>query len=205
MILNLPDEIKSIISSFKKNDYEIYVVGGAVRDLLMGKIVYDWDFTTNATPVQILKVYPDGFYDNKFGTVGLSVEGFDEPFEITTYRTEYGYSDNRRPDVISWGETLEEDLKRRDFTINAFAYDGDNLIDLYDGQNDLKNKVLKAVGDPNERFGEDALRMMRAVRIAGELKFQIEKGTFEAIQSSSTLINKIAKERIKDELFKILK
>ncbi len=205
MILNLPDEVKSIISSFKKNKYEIYVVGGAVRDLLMGKIVYDWDFTTNATPEQILKVYPDGFYDNKFGTVGLSVEGFDEPFEITTYRTEYGYSDNRRPDVISWGETLEEDLKRRDFTINAFAYDGDKLIDLYDGQNDLKNKVLKAVGDPNERFGEDALRMMRAVRIAGELKFQIEKGTFEAIQSSSTLINKIAKERIKDELFKILK
>jgi tRNA nucleotidyltransferase (CCA-adding enzyme) len=205
MILSLPDQVKGVISDFKNNKYEIYVVGGAVRDLLMGKIVYDWDFTTNATPEQILEIYPDGFYDNKFGTVGLSVDGFDEPFEITTYRTEHGYSDNRRPDVIAWGKTLEEDLKRRDFTINAFAHDGENLIDLYNGQKDLNNKTLKAVGDPNERFCEDALRMMRAVRIAGELKFQIEKETFEAIQSNSTLINKIAKERIKDELFKILK
>ncbi|MFZ3301869.1 MAG: CCA tRNA nucleotidyltransferase [Microgenomates group bacterium] len=204
MIFNLPDEVKKILSDFKKNKYEIYVVGGAVRDLLMGKIVYDWDFTTNATPEQILEIYPDGFCDNKFGTVGLSVEGFEEPFEITTYRTEHGYSDNRRPDSVSWGKSLEEDLKRRDFTINAFAYDGEKLIDLYEGQKDLKNKILRAVGDPNERFNEDALRMMRAVRIAGELKFQIEKTTFEAIQTNATLINKIAKERIKDELFKIL-
>ncbi len=205
MILNLPDEVKKVLSDFKKNNYEIYVVGGAVRDLLMSKIVYDWDFTTNATPEQILEIYPDGFYDNKFGTVGLSIESFDEPFEITTFRTESEYNDNRRPDKVSWGKSLEEDLKRRDFTINAFAYDGENLIDLYDGQKDLDSKTLRAVGDPNERFGEDALRMMRAVRIAGELKFQIEKETFEAIQTNSTLINRIAKERIKDELFKILK
>ena len=205
MILNLPDEVRKVLSDFKENNYEIYVVGGAVRDLLMSKIVYDWDFTTNATPEQILEIYPDGFYDNKFGTVGLSIESFDEPFEITTFRTESEYNDNRRPDKVSWGKSLEEDLKRRDFTINAFAYDGENLIDLYDGQKDLDNKTLRAVGDPNERFGEDALRMMRAVRIAGELKFQIEKETFEAIQTNSTLINRIAKERIKDELFKILK
>ncbi len=201
----LPDEVKKVLSDFKKDNFEIYIVGGAVRDLLMGKNVYDWDFTTNATPEDILKIYPDGFYDNAFGTVGLTVEGFDEPFEITTYRTEFGYSDNRRPDKVSWGKTLEEDLKRRDFTINAFAYDGEKLIDLYNGQKDLNNKVLKAVGDASERFNEDALRMMRAVRIAGELKFQIEKNTFEAIQSNATLINRIAKERIKDELFKILK
>lgn len=205
MNLKLPDEVKNILTSFKKGGFEIYVVGGAVRDLLMGKIVYDWDFTTNATPEQILEIYPDGFYGNKFGTVGISIEGFDEPFEITTYRTEHGYSDNRRPDSVSWGKSLEEDLKRRDFTINAFAYDGEKVIDLYEGQKDLNSKTLRAVGDPNERFGEDALRMMRAVRIAGELKFQIEKNTFEAIQSNATLINKIAKERIKDELFKILK
>ena len=201
----LPNEVKKVLSDFKKNNFEIYIVGGAVRDLLMGKNVYDWDFTTNATPEEIIKIYPDGFYDNAFGTVGLTVEGFDEPFEITTYRTEFGYSDNRRPDKVSWGKSLEEDLKRRDFTINAFAYDGEKLIDLYDGQKDLNNKVLKAVGDASERFNEDALRMMRAVRIAGELKFQIEKNTFEAIQSNATLINRIAKERIKDELFKILK
>ncbi len=205
MQFNLPDEVKKVLSDFKNKKFEIYVVGGAVRDLLMGKIVYDWDFTTNATPEQILEIYPEGFCDNKFGTVGISIEGFNEPFEITTYRTEHGYSDNRRPDSVSWGKSLEEDLKRRDFTINAFAYDGEKLIDLYDGQKDLNSKTLRAVGDPNERFGEDALRMMRAVRIAGELKFQIEKNTFEAIQSNATLINKIAKERIKDELFKVLK
>ncbi len=201
----IPEEVQEILTKFQKNEYEIYIVGGAVRDLLMGKIVYDWDFTTNATPEQILEIYPDGFYDNIFGTVGLTTEGFDYPFQITTYRTEYGYSDNRRPDKIGWGKTLEEDLERRDFTINAFAYDGENLIDLYDGQNDLNKKTLRAVGDPCERFNEDALRMMRAVRIAGELKFEIEKNTFEAITQNAKLINKIAKERIKDELFKILK
>ncbi len=205
MKLNLPDEVKKILSDFKGKNFEIYVVGGAVRDLLMGKIVYDWDFTTNATPEEILKIFPDAFYDNKFGTVGLSVDGIDEPFEITTFRTEFGYSDGRRPDNITWGKSLEEDLKRRDFTINSFAYDGNELIDLYDGQKDLDKKILRAVGDANERFNEDALRMMRAVRIAGELKFEIERNTFLAIQQNAKLINKMAKERIKDELFKILK
>ncbi len=138
----LPNEVEVILAKFKKHDFEIYIVGGAVRDLLMGKIVYDWDFTTNATPEEILKVYPDGFYDNVFGTVGLKIEGFNEPFEITTYRTEYGYSDNRRPDKVAWGKTLEEDLERRDFTINALAHDGKKIIDLYDGQKDLKDKVV---------------------------------------------------------------
>lgn len=205
MVFKLPVEVQDVLNKFKEHNFEIYVVGGAVRDLLMGKIVYDWDFTTNATPDQILELYPDGFYDNVFGTVGLTIEGFDYPFQITTYRTEYGYSDNRRPDKILWGKTLEEDLQRRDFTINAMAFDGIKIVDFYDGQKDLDKKILKAVGDPSERFNEDALRMMRAVRIAGELKFQIEKDTFEAIQENATLINKIAKERVKDELFKILK
>jgi len=206
---DLPEEVKQIMAKFAKANFEIYIVGGAVRDLLMGKIVYDWDFTTNATPEEILKLYPDAFYDNAYGTVGLAQSDSDDdnarPFEITTYRTEYGYSDNRRPDKISWGKTLREDLERRDFTINAFAYDGEKLIDLYDGQKDLDKKILRAVGDPSARFNEDALRMMRAVRIAGELKFEIEKQTFLAIQQNSKLINNIAKERIKDELFKILK
>lgn len=205
MVFKLPVEVQDVLNKFKDNNFEIYVVGGAVRDLLMGKIVYDWDFTTNATPEEILKLYPDGFYDNAFGTVGLTIEGFDYPFQITTYRTEGDYTDNRRPDKISWGKTLKEDLERRDFTINSMAFDGTKIIDFYDGQKDLDKKILKAVGDPNERFNEDALRMMRAVRIAGELKFQIEKNTFEAIQQNANLINKIAKERIKDELFKILK
>lgn len=205
MNFNLPKEVKDILTNFQKNGFVIYVVGGAVRDILMGKIVYDWDFTTNATPEEILKIYPDGFYDNVFGTVGVKFDNFDKPFEITTFRTEHGYSDNRRPDKVSWGKTLEEDLKRRDFTINAMAFDGKKIIDLYKGQEDLKNKLIRAVGDPNERFNEDALRMMRAVRIGGEINFKIEDKTLEAIKINSTLINKIAKERVKDELFKILK
>lgn len=202
---NLPEEVKKLMTKFSKLNFEIYVVGGAVRDLLMGKIVYDWDFTTNATPEEILKIIEGGLYNNLYGTVFTTVDGYEKPFEITTFRKEEGYSDSRHPDKLEWGKTLEEDLKRRDFTINAFAYDGENLIDLYDGQKDLDKKVLKAVGDPNERFNEDALRMMRAVRIAGELKFEIEKNTFEAIVQNAKLINNIAKERIKDELFKILK
>lgn len=208
MEFNLPIEVKKIIAKFKKANFEIYVVGGAVRDLLMGKIVSDWDFTTNAKPSEILKLYPDGFYDNAYGTVGLTIEEYDKPFEITTFRTEHGYSDNRRPDVVSWGKSLEEDLRRRDFTINALALQvvlDTELIDLYQGQKDLDDKTVRAVGDPSERFNEDALRMIRAVRIAGELNFKIEEKTFEAIKANSTLINKIAKERIKDELFKILK
>lgn len=206
MNFNLPEAVNEVLKNFTKFGFEIYVVGGAVRDLLMGKIVYDWDFTTNATPDEILKIYKDGFYDNIFGTVGLSVDNFDKPFEITTYRKEYGYSDNRRPDKVSWGKTLEEDLKRRDFTVNAMAIDKDlKIIDIYDGQKDIKNKLIRAVGDPNERFSEDALRMMRAVRIAGELNFEIEEKTFEAIKLNANLINKIAKERVKQELFKILK
>jgi tRNA nucleotidyltransferase/poly(A) polymerase len=204
MNINLPDPVKDIFNKFSKS-YEIYIVGGAVRDILMGKIVNDWDFTTNAKPEEILKVIPDGFYDNTFGTVGLSIEEYDKPFEITTYRTEEGYSDARHPDKISWGKTLEEDLSRRDFTINSMAIDKDlKVIDLYEGQKDIDAKLVRAVGDPDARFSEDALRMMRAVRIASELGFTIEEKTFEAIKKNAPLINKIAKERVKDELFKLI-
>lgn len=201
----LPAEVKKIMATFTKKGYEIYIVGGAVRDILMGKSVYDWDFTTNATPEEIVKVIPDGFYDNVFGTVGLKVEGFDRPFEITTYRTESGYSDKRRPDKVSWGKTLSEDLSRRDFTINALALDSNlKLIDEFDGKGDLEKKNIKTVGSPTDRFSEDALRMMRAVRIASELGFTIEDKTFEAIKKNSPLVGKIAKERVRDELLKLL-
>ncbi|KKU09067.1 MAG: tRNA adenylyl-/cytidylyl-transferase [Candidatus Woesebacteria bacterium GW2011_GWB1_45_5] len=205
MNINLPKSVSDILRKFKKAGYEIYIVGGAVRDILMGKIVHDWDFTTNATPEEILKIIPDGFYDNTFGTVGVSVDEFDRPFEITTYRREFGYSDARRPDRVEWGKTLEGDLSRRDFTINALALSGAlEVIDHYKGQEDIKNKLVRAVGDSNERFSEDALRMMRAVRIGAELGFKIEEKTFEAIKKNAPLINKIAKERVKDELFKLL-
>ena len=210
MDFNLPVEVQSILKQVQEKNFEIYIVGGAVRDLLMGKFVRDWDFTTNATPVQILEIFPDGFYDNIFGTVGVKFDAFEKPFEITTFRTEHGYSDNRRPDKVSWGKSLEEDLSRRDFTINAMALGRQNndlgfkIYDFYKGVEDINNKIIKAVGDPNERFSEDALRMMRAVRIATELGFIIEDQTFEAIKKNAPLIQKIAKERIKDELFKLL-
>lgn len=203
--IDLPKEVKDLMHKFTSEKLEIYVVGGAVRDLLMGKITKDWDFTTNATPDKILSLIPEGFYDNIFGTVGLVVEGYDKPFEITTFRTERGYSDSRHPDEISWGNTLDEDLMRRDFTVNSMAIDAEGtLIDKFGGETDIREKTIKTVGNPEERFSEDALRMMRAVRIASELGFIIEEQTFEAVKKNSILIDKIAKERIKEELFKII-
>ena len=228
MKFNLPDEVISITKIFQDNGFEIYIVGGAVRDLLMGKIVYDWDLTTNATPEEMLEFLKkeDAYYTNDFGMVGVpSITEGERPYEITTYRTEHGYSDSRRPDNVAWGKSLEEDLTRRDFTINAMAFKIDEieklkneksnsylltlcdltLIDHFDGQKDLQKKLVRAVGDPNERFSEDALRMIRAVRIASELGFTIEENTLTAIQNNCSLINRIAKERVRDELFKIFK
>jgi tRNA nucleotidyltransferase/poly(A) polymerase len=205
MKISLPKPVQDILDKFDKAGYEIYIVGGAVRDILMDKTVHDWDFTTNATPEEILKVLPEGFYDNVFGTVGIQFDEFDRPFEITTFRTEEGYSDKRRPDKVSWGKTLKEDVSRRDFTINSLALDKNfKVIDFFAGQDDIKAKLIRAVGVADERFSEDALRMMRAVRIAAELGFTIEETTFEAIKKNAALIEKIAKERVKDELFKLL-
>lgn len=205
MDIQLPKPVKEVLEKFDKSKFEIYIVGGAVRDILMGEMVTDWDFTTNATPEEILKIYPDGFYDNAFGTVGIAFDEFEEPFEVTTFRTEEGYSDSRHPDKVSWGKSLDEDLSRRDFTINSMAIDVNlKLIDTYKGQVDIKEKLIRAVGDPQARFSEDALRMMRAVRITTQLGFTIEKNTFEAIQKNAPLINKIARERVKEELFKLI-
>jgi tRNA nucleotidyltransferase/poly(A) polymerase len=210
MEVQLPKSVQDILDKFDKAGYEIYIVGGAVRDVLMERGVNDWDFATNATPEEILKVIPEGFYDNQFGTVGFAVSDFKKPFEITTYRTEQGYTDARHPDKITWGKSLEEDLSRRDFTINAIAlqFPISNfqfpIIDPFGGEKDIEAKLIRAVGDPHTRFSEDALRMMRAVRIASELGFTIEKETFEAIKKNAPLINKIAKERVKEELFKLL-
>ncbi len=209
MKVNVPVEVNTIIEKVQKAGFEIYIVGGAVRDVILKKDVYDWDLTSNATPEELVKLFPEAFYDNAYGTVGIASES-GRPFEITTFRTEHGYSDSRRPDEISWGKTLAEDLKRRDFTINAMALKPQDkiyefeLIDLYEGQKDLEKKLIRAVGDPQERFQEDALRMMRAIRIAAELDFVIEPETLEAIQTNAALIHKIAKERVRDELLKTL-
>jgi tRNA nucleotidyltransferase (CCA-adding enzyme) len=210
MKVELPKSVKEILEKFEVTNYEIYIVGGAVRDILMGRTTNDWDFTTNATPEEILKVIPGGLYNNQFGTVFTdNPNNPGQPHEITTFRTESEYKDYRHPGKISWGKSLEDDLARRDFTINAMALKPQKgglyqVFDLYGGQSDLKKKLIRAVGNSDERFEEDALRMMRAIRIAAELGFSIEKKTFAAIKKNAPLINKIAKERVKDEFFKLL-
>lgn len=205
-MITLPEEVKQILQNFKRNNFQIFVVGGAVRDLILYGKTDNWDFTTNAAPDEILKLYPDGFYNNQFGTVGIPIEIDNKKtvFEITTFRKEGEYKDLRHPEKIEWAKTLEEDLGRRDFTINAMAYDGENIIDKYDGQKHLDQKLIVAVGDPVLRFSEDALRLMRAVRFATQLGFFIEDKTREAIQQNSQFIQQISWERIRDELFKII-
>ena len=208
MKFKIPEEVIKLINKFYENKAEIYIVGGACRNLILGKEISDWDFTTNLTSEEMAKIFPkNSFCNNVFGT--FSVVGKNKKiFEITTFRKERAYSDNRHPDEIEWGKTLKEDLERRDFTINAIAMeyrDGNiKIIDLFDGQEDLKKKIVRTVGDPDERFNEDALRLMRAIRIAGQLEFKIEDKTLESIKKNCGLINKVAGERIRDELFKIL-
>jgi len=210
MEYSLPKEAQQVFDKFTKAGFEIYLVGGAVRDLLLGKPLEDLDFTTNAKPEEILKLFPKGFYDNIFGTVGIPI-GKKVTYEITTYRSEKGYSDRRHPDKVFWGKNLREDLKRRDFTIDAIALGPGpkmgklQLVDLFAGLGDLKNKIVKCVGNPEERFQEDALRLIRAVRIATQLKFLIEENTFAAIKKNAHLIKEVSGERVREELFKILK
>ena len=203
----LPKKSQHIIDTLKQAGFEAYAVGGSVRDLLIGRSTKGWDFTTNATPEEILALFPDSFYDNQFGTVGIKIkekEDVVDIYEVTTYRSEGNYSDRRHPDTITWGKTIEEDLARRDFTINAIAWDGKTIIDPYDGQGDIKRKIIKAVGAPDKRFSEDALRMMRAVRLAAQLGFIIDEATLAGIKANAKLLTNISMERIRDELLRIL-
>lgn len=205
-MIQLPQYVLKFLEVFKKHNFLIYVVGGSVRDLLLGKTTKNWDFTTNAKPEEIMKLFPDGFYNNQFGTVGIPVDTPEERlvFEVTTFRKESNYTDNRHPETIEWAQTVEEDLARRDFTINALVYDGKEIIDPYDGQKHLKEKLIIAVGDPDRRFQEDALRLLRAVRLAAQLEFLIEEKTRVSIQKHAHLILNISAERIRDELLKIM-
>ena len=169
--MKLPEKVINVMKKFTDSGAEIYVVGGAVRDLMLGREIKDWDFATNLTPEEMKKLFPkNSFCENKFGTFSIVLKD-GEIFEVTTYRTERGYSDSRHPDEIKWGKTIEEDLQRRDFTINAMAIglnppalrapsldkEGKTsdyvLIDIFNGQKDLKNRLIRAVGDADERFG----------------------------------------------------
>ena len=214
----IPSPVLKLIKNFRDHNLEIYVVGGAVRNFFSGKETADWDFTTSAKPPEILKLYPqNSFYHNKYGTVTVvaSDQGKKLLLEITTFRKEFGYSDKRHPDKIIWGKTLTQDLSRREFTVSAIALKitsidlkkqtfKTEIVDPYNGQEDLKKKILKTVGDPDKRIAEDALRMMRAVRIAAQLGLTIEEKTFASVRKNKKQIKNIAWERIREELFKIL-
>jgi len=205
----IPLEVQEVANGLREAGFEAYLVGGCVRDLFLGRTAKDWDITTNATPEQIQEVFPDSFYANEFGTVSVKRETEDERLkiiEVTPYRTESDYSDKRRPDAVTFGQSLEEDLARRDFTINAIAYDDakGQIIDPYKGQKDIESKVLRTVGVPEERFEEDALRLMRAVRLVAELGFALDSETAAAIQKKAHNLSHVSKERIRDEFIRIL-
>lgn len=240
MKFTVPTEVATIAALVERAGYEIYIVGGSVRDLLASRPVHDWDFTTSARPEDIMALFPDAFfYENAFGTVSIVGEdlyrllGTDpetQPaekrqavYEITTFRSEGTYSDHRRPDQVQWGKSIQDDLQRRDFTINAMAVrlqteahqlpqefasaelalEG-SLVDPFDGRADLHRALIRAVGNPQERFQEDALRMLRAIRLAAQLQFALDPEVLVAIQTQAHLIEHVSWERIRDEFLKIL-
>lgn len=204
MILTIPQSVEKILAKLQAAGFEAFVVGGCVRDVLLGREPSDWDITTNARPEEIQKVFSKSLYLNDFGTVVVKSGDLEiGDVEITTYRSEAKYSDNRHPDEIKFETKLEKDLERRDFTINAMAYDKE-LVDLFKGQKDLDEKLIKAVGKADDRFQEDALRMLRAVRFAAQLNFKIAKNTWEAILKNKNLIKNVSQERIRDELVKMI-
>jgi len=207
MKTKIPQEIWEVYKIIEDSGYEIYFVGGGVRNLLMDIPVKDFDMTSSAKPEEIIKLFEKSYYNNDFGTVGIPLED-SSIVEVTTYRTEQGFSNKRHPDKISWGKSIEEDLSRRDFTMNAIAmkFDGDQeeFIDPYDGKADISKRIIRCVGNPKERFKEDALRLMRAIRFASQLNFDIDESTGREIKADATLIKKISGERVRDELLKIM-
>jgi len=207
---DIPPEVLEASFTLQSKGFESYIVGGCVRDLMLGRKPKDWDITTDATPEEIISLFPETFYENDFGTVGIVFENpSDETvkvIEATPYRIESEYSDKRRPDNVSFSKNIEDDLKRRDFTINAIAHDPHKgqTIDLFKGQEDLLSKVIRTVGSPSARFEEDGLRIMRAVRLFAELGFTIDEETEEVLLDKANLLEHISKERIRDEFTRII-
>ena len=199
-MFKIPEKIEYVIEKLNKNGFDAYIVGGCVRDILLLKTPHDYDITTSATPDEIMTVFdktiPTGI---KHGTVTVLIEG--EPIEVTTFRCDGDYLDARHPQNVKFVRNLKEDLSRRDFTVNAMAYNNESgLCDLFGGQEDLKAKILRAVGDPEKRFKEDALRILRLFRFASTLNFKIEEKTFNAAIKCAPLISKVSVERIMTEL-----
>lgn len=236
MRCDVPSEIREVIRALQHKGFRAYLVGGCVRDLLSGREPKDWDVATDAVPDEVRQIFPESVYENEFGTVRVKTKrkevgkerkesGTDSGVvEVTTFRKEGRYTDRRHPDKVVFAKTIEEDLARRDFTVNAMAMQVTederqgmkndatqpsatcrlSLVDPFGGQEDLKRSVIRTVGNPDERFKEDALRLMRAVRLAVELDFAIEPETRRAIASNAHLLEHIAKERVRDELGKII-
>ncbi len=234
----IPSYVTRITETLEKGGFEAYLVGGCVRDLVIGRIPKDWDVTTNATPEQIIELFPKTVYENNFGTVAVVFEDNREvsldtvssdfakatpdrhetvspirytldprPYivEVTPYRLESAYSDKRHPDAVQFAQTLADDLKRRDFTVNALAMDSKgHITDMFDGLKDIKDKVIRTVGEPVDRFNEDALRMLRAIRFSCQLNFAVSYETLDAILKNSSNIQLVSNERIRDEFIKIV-
>ena len=211
--MKIPNEVQLILQKLKENNFEAFIVGGCVRDLVRRVEPEDWDVATNARPEEIQKIFPKSFYSNQFFTVTVQTNSKNprlKEIEITTFRQEAKYTDKRHPDEIKFAKTIEEDLARRDFTVNALALEMANdkwqIIDLFQGQKDLRKKIIRSVGIAEERFNEDALRILRAVRFAitfGE-GWRIEEKTAKAIEKNSFWLQAISKERIREELLKII-
>lgn len=227
---NIPDYVTHVTNTLEKAGFEAFIVGGCVRDLMINRVPKDWDITTNANPEEIISLFEKTVYENTFGTVAVCIPKINKIsedvsgetlesvthvtkeaeskyyiVEVTPYRKEGRYTDNRHPDSVQFSQNIGDDLQRRDFTINAMAFNSKGqLIDLYKGQEDLKDKVIRTVGDPDTRFQEDALRLLRAIRFATELDFAVSYETMESIVRNADLLANISKERVRDEFVKII-
>lgn len=204
ILMNIPLEVKDILNTFHNNGYEAFIVGGCVRDHMLGIVPKDYDITTNALPEEIITLFPKTIPTGiKHGTITVMVNN--NAYEVTTYRIDGDYKDNRHPEEVKFVTNIKEDLSRRDFTINALAYNEQHgLKDFFNGQQDLKNKIIRSVGISDKRFNEDALRMLRAIRFSCQLDFQIHVDTLDSIKNNFSLIKNISIERIRDEFSKIL-
>jgi tRNA nucleotidyltransferase (CCA-adding enzyme) len=212
----IPKEVKMVLAVLQGAGFEAFLVGGCVRDLFLGIAPKDYDITTNANPEQIISLFPKTFYENEYGTVGvvtcgeeLGVTCVDETvkiIEVTPYRLEGEYSDNRHPDEVKWSQNIEDDLKRRDFTINSIAYNPitGEIVDPHKGQTDIKDRIIRAVGSPDARFKEDALRLMRAIRFISQLDFDLDPVTRESIERNASLLQNISRERVRDEFVQLI-
>jgi tRNA nucleotidyltransferase (CCA-adding enzyme) len=204
---SIPDEVRGLLDELWQAGHAAYVVGGSLRDSLLGRPAADWDLATDARPPRLQELFSGAVYENQFGTV--AVRRGENVYEITTFRTDHDYADFRRPHRVEFGDTIELDLARRDFTVNALAWGGPagveaGLVDPFGGQDDIERRLLRAVGKPDERFAEDALRMIRAVRLAATLDFGIEPETLSAIERHAELVRHLSGERIAAELDKLL-